>query len=81
MNSFLPSLSLSYTQDWKDLANLRGFGQYTQIFELKYHPVRYLLRKWGESPKWSVQALIAALEKLDRVDVVNFIKAKFIDAK
>lgn len=80
----LPSIHVSacthaHIQEWKDLAVLRGFSQYTQIFELKRHPVRYLLKKWGENPKWSVEALIAALECIDRVDVVHFIRSRFIE--
>ena len=71
----------THTQDWKDLAVLRGFGEYTQIFELKSHPVRYLLKKWGESPKWSIKALIAALECIDRMDVVHFIRSRFIQGR
>lgn len=69
----------AHIQEWRDLAVLRGFSQYIQIFELKRHPVRYLLKKWGENPKWSAEALIAALEHIDRIDVVHFIRSRFIE--
>jgi GTPase SAR1 family protein len=66
-------------KDWKALTELRGFGDYVQILSHKepFH-VKYLLRKWGENPRWTLESLIAALDSMDRNDVALYVKAFFL---
>ena len=73
-----PLNHLPSPQDWKDLTELKGFGDYIQILNNKEpSPVKYLLRKWGENPKWTLEALIAALDLIDRRDAALYVQSYF----
>lgn len=53
-----------------------NLSEYIQILEGLSQPAKYLILKWGEKPRWTVDNLLFALQDIGRKDIYNFIRAK-----
>jgi hypothetical protein len=62
--------------DWKELAVNINLSEYIELLRDRKEPVRDLLMKWGEKPRWTIDNLLYALQEIRRHDAYNLLRAK-----
>lgn len=53
-----------------------NLSEYIEILEGESHPVKKLILKWGEKPRWTVNSLLIALKEVNREDAFDYLRAK-----
>lgn len=64
---------------WRDLAKELGLAVYVKLLEgKKPHSTRMLMLKYGERPKWTLESLLSALKKIDRLDAWALLRSHYL---
>lgn len=53
-----------------------NLSEYIEILEGESHPVKKLVLKWGEKPRWTIDSLLFALKGVNREDTFDYLRAK-----
>lgn len=53
-----------------------NLSEYIEILKDQKEPVKKLIMKWGEKPRWTIDNLLYALQEMGHIDAYNLVRAR-----